>query len=110
MAESDFLQLRTGRRLALLSLACAASSALAIAIGERFFWNRPTLFAYENVMETGVLFMAISAILGMASFIRAGDGGAVRPAMIKWTFSLSMLFVVLLATLVVSVLRMPPFA
>ena len=107
-SDRVLLLLRTGRRLAGLSLGSAALSLLAFVIGESFLWNRPTKFAFENVMDTGVAFMAISAVLGVAAFTRAGDGGVRRPAMIRWTFALSMLFVPLLIMFLITFLGLLP--
>lgn len=101
-------QARTARRLAASSLVCLGACVLAIVISEWFLWGRPTLFAYENVMETGAVFLAISAGLGIASFVRAGESGAARPALVKWTFSLSTLSVALLTWLLATLLGMPP--
>jgi hypothetical protein len=102
------LQERNARRLATISLAAAGSSVLIFVVGEMFFWNPPDFHAFENVMETGVAFMAISAILGIRAFNRAGPAGSSRPTLVKWTFRLALLFVVLLVALLISALMPMP--
>lgn len=102
------LQERTARKLAVLSFGSAALCVLMFAIGEIFFWGRSDLHPYENVMEIGVLFMAVSAMLGIAAFIRAGDGGVARPVLVKWNFAMSMVFVLLLIAFLIAFLGIPP--